>query len=142
MTVLAECETILGQQDARDDGQTGEIKRRARDRIAVLSGFAKTTCELAVQGSDGDAQRAFTLACHIDALVGGIENVHKLLRQAVPEADLVMKQMGDVKKGAFRNLSSDVVAAVDYTLPVTWACVPAMRTVVQVLKDLDEIACD
>ena len=141
MTVLNECEIILGQQDD-PDGQTGELKRKARDRIAVLSKFAKNTCEMAVQGAEGDPLRAFTLACHIDGLIGGLDTMHKLLRQAVPETDSVMKQMNEVKKGAFRNLSYDIHSAVDYSLPVSWACVPAMRTIVQVLKDLEDIATD
>lgn len=139
MTVLGECETILGQRgDA--DGQPGELKRKALDRIAVLSRLAKTTCELAVMGPEGDPLRAVTLACNIDALVLATDNVHRLLRQACPEADSAIKQMNEVKKGVFRNLSSDILAAIDYSLPVSWACVPAMRIIVQVLKDLEAIA--
>ena len=139
MTVLSECEMILGRQDD-PDGQTGQLRRKALDRIAVLSGFAKTTCELATGGTEGDPVRAYALACHIEGLVSGLDATHRLLRQAVPEADAVMKQLADVKKGAFRNLSCDVRSAIDYALPVSWACVPALRTIVQVLKDLDEIA--
>lgn len=141
MTVLGECEVILSQQgDA--DGQTAEIKRKALERLAVLSRFAKGTCELAVQGAEGDALRAYTLACHINALVDGVDSMHRLLRQAVPETDAVVKQLAEVKKGAFRNLSYDVNSSIDYTLPVSWACVPAMRAIVQVLKDLQQIAQD
>lgn len=141
MTVLNECEMILGQQND-PDGQTEQLKRKALDRIAVLSKFAKQTCEIAVQGTEGDPLRAYTLACQIDGLVNGLDTMHKLLRQAVPETDSVMKQMNEVKKGAFRNLSYDIHSAVEYTLPVSWACVPAMRIIVQVLKDLEEIARD
>ena len=139
MTVLGDCETIL-ERRADAAGQTGEIKRKALDRIAVLSELAREACELAVEGDDGCAARAFRLAAQIDALVGGVDSVHALLRQAVPEADSVVRQMGEVKKGAYRSLSRDVLSAIDYTLPVSWACVPAMRVVVQVLRGLEEIA--
>lgn len=139
MTVLTECEVILSQQPNADDQKT-DIKRKALDRLAVLSRFAKTTCELAVQGADGDAVRAYTLACHINALIDGVDSMHRLLRQAVPETDGIVKQMTEVKKGAFRNLSYDVNSSIEYSLPVSWACVPAMRVIVQVLKDLQKVA--
>lgn len=137
--VLGECETILDQQEDAG-GQTAELKRKARERLAVLSRFAKGTCELAVQGTEGDPVRAFTLACHINALADGVDSMHRLLRQVVPETDGVVKPMAEVKKGAFRNLAYDVNSTIDYGLPVSWACVPAMRIVVQVLKDLQAIA--
>lgn len=141
MTVLGECEMILSQQ-ADADGQTAELKRKALERLSVLSRFARGTCELAVKGEDGDPVRAYTLACHINALVDGVDSMHRLLRQAVPETDGVVKQMAEVKKGAFRNLSYDVNSSIDYGMPVSWACVPAMRIIVQVLKDLQEVAED
>jgi hypothetical protein len=141
MTVLDDCEAILSRQ-ADADGQTAEIKRKALDRLAVLTAVAKTTCEMAVGGVDGDASRAYTLVCLINALTEGVESLHRLLRQAVPETDGVVKQMSEVKKGAFRNLSYDVNATIDYRQPVGWACVPAMRVIVQVLKDLERMAQD
>eukprot|EP00873_Tetraselmis_striata_P033654 jgi/Tetstr1/453918/TSEL_040837.t1 len=138
-TILGECEIILERQSGASD-QTAEVKRKAKDRIAVLSRLAKGTCELAAEGTEGDPLRAYTLVCHINALLDGVDALHRLLRQAVPETDGVVKPVAEVRKGAFRNLAHDVHTAIDYTLPVSWACVPAMRTIVQVLKDLQKIS--
>lgn len=139
MTVLTDCEVILDSR-SESGGQTTNLKLKACEKLRVLSSFAKATCELVVDGEEGDPVRAFTLASNIDALVAGIDVVHRLLRQAVPESDQAVKQLGDIKKGAFRNLTHDIHTAVDYQLPVSWACVPAMRVAVQVLKELEQLA--
>lgn len=141
MPVLSECEAILCRQPDSSGG-SAQLRGRALRRIAVLSELAKQTCELAV-AEEGDPVRAVTLVCHIDALVDGLEGLHRLLRQACPdEADAVVKGLADVKRGTYRNLSHDVRAQIDYTLPVAWACVPALRTVVQLLKEFEQLSRD
>nr|WRJ69480.1 hypothetical protein TetV2_00031 [Oceanusvirus sp.] len=137
--VLEECETLLGNEDVDSSHET-EIKRKAHSRIEVLAGLARKTCELAMQGGDRDPVRAIRLTSSVNALVGGIDNVHRLLRQAVPDADEVLKQMSAVKKGPYRNMAHDVETLIEYTEPVAWAAVPALRVIVQTLKDLEDLA--
>lgn len=134
---LGECDDIL----ARADGYSveSEIKGAALKKIAVLSALSKKACAMSVE-REGDPVHTYATICLVGSISDGVDVVHKLLRQAVPEADGVVRHMSEVRKGSFRSVASDVAAAVDYSLPAGWACVSAMRVIVKVLKDLESLA--
>ena len=139
MTILSECERLL--EGTVDDGShEGEICRKASDKIAVLAGAAKRVCEEAMSGDDGNPVRAVLMFCQVNTLISGVDNVHRLLRQAVPEADDVIKQMSAVKKGPYKNVNTDVESQICYKEPVSWAVIPALKVIVQTMKDLEDLA--
>lgn len=139
MSILKECERILGD-DVEDDSHSAEIRRKAAAKMEVLAIAAKRVCEEAKSGADGDPARSLLLFCQVDCLIAGVENVHKLLRQAVPEADDAVKQMAGVRRGPYKNVNTDVAGQITYGEPVSWAVIPALKIVVQTLKDLEDLA--
>lgn len=139
MSILKECEAILG--DEVDDGShKAEICRKAAEKIDVLASAAKTICEEAKSAGDGDPVRSLLLFCQVNALMSGVDAVHRLLRQAVPDSDDAVRQLGAVKKGPYRNVNTDVETQIAYSEPVSWVVVPALKVIVQTLKDLEDLA--
>jgi len=137
--VLEECEMILGE-DVEDDSHKAEICRKAVVKIGVLAEAAKKICEEAKSDGDGDPVRSLLLFCQVNSLLSGVEAVHRLLRQAIPEADDVVRQLFAVKKGPYRNVNNDVETQIAYSEPVSWVVVPALKVIVHTLKDLEDLA--
>eukprot|EP00873_Tetraselmis_striata_P026908 jgi/Tetstr1/447172/TSEL_034609.t1 len=140
MSVLDECDRILGNDVPSDSTHEERLIERARSKVAVLSHLAKRTCELATEETDPDPVRTLLLVSSVNTLLGGIDTVHKLLRQAVPAADDAYKGMAEIRKGPYRNLSRDVETQIAYSDRVGWAVVPALQCAVNVLRELEEIA--
>lgn len=139
MSVLEECEVILGEE-VEDDSHKAEICRKAICKIGVLATAAKKICEEAKSDGDGDPVRSLLLFCQVNSLLYGVEAVHRLLRQAIPEADESVKQLLAVKKGPYKNVNSDVESQIAYSEPVSWVVVPALKVIVNTLKELQDLA--
>jgi hypothetical protein len=139
MSVLEECEMILGE-DVEDDSHKTEICRKAVAKIGVLAAAARKICEEAKSDGDGDPVRTLLLFCQVNSLLSGVDAVHRLLRQAIPEADEALRQLFAVKKGPYRNVNNDVETQIAYSEPVSWVVVPALKVIVHTLKDLEDLA--
>lgn len=136
--VLRECEMLLGDADG-DDKHVILIRKKASDRIKVLSHIAKEVCEMN-NGEEDNPVRAYKIVSSVNSLIRGIDGLHHLLRQTDTDVDGIVKQMNEVKRGPYKNLSNEVEGQVSYTEPVSWAVTPAIRNIVEVLKNLEDYA--
>ena len=140
MSILEDCARLLGSEDDRE-AYFADVKRRCLDKLAVLERVAHAACTMASDDDrDGDPARTYQLVCMVSCLVDGIDNVHRHLKHAEPDSEAAVKPLAEVRKGAFKNLLLDVTAAIDYDRPVNVAVMPAMRTVVKVMKDLRDLS--
>lgn len=140
MSILEDCERLLGQEDDCE-AYLADVKRRCVKKLSVLERVAHVVCTMASDDdSDGDPARSYQLVSMVSSLVDGIDNVHRYLRHAEPESDSIVKSLGEVRKGAFKNLYFDVTTSISYDRPVNVTVMPAMRIIVHVMKELTGLA--
>ncbi|AUF82475.1 hypothetical protein TetV_383 [Tetraselmis virus 1] len=137
-TILNECDDLLGD-GSENDSHIAELCKKAKDRINVLGMLAKSVCDDITSNDSGNPVMNLSTCSKTNTLICGIDNVHKTLRQAVPDADDVVKQMSVVKKGPYKNLNTDIESQIYYTEPIGWAVVPALKVIVNTLRELEEL---
>lgn len=139
MEAIEECRALL-MRGGGAETQEAEIKRKALARLSLLSAATVRLCDLASTAPDAIPAKTLELVWGIEGLLRGLESVHRLLRQILPESDGVVKPAFALRKGPLRELTGEVFDAVVVSEPSAWIVVPALRTVLDTFEALVELA--